>query len=125
MKQEPLLRGVLLVVVGTSIHAVLSCPDFLLSLTWVLAPSRLAHRGLSNPAMGGTRLYDLPGMTCPVVRTGTVATKVANYVQTVDENAIRIAGCCAVMLGTCKWSLSHVGLGRPPWKNWQGIKSSR
>ena len=82
-----------MVVVGTSDHAVLSCPDFLLSLTWVLAPSRLAHRGLSNPAMGGTWLYHLPGMTCPVVRTGTVATKVANYVQTVDENAIRIAGC--------------------------------
>ena len=30
MKQEPLLRGVLLVVVGTSSRAVLSCPDFLL-----------------------------------------------------------------------------------------------
>ena len=87
-------------VVGASDTTVLSCPDFLLSLTWVLAPSRLAHRGLSNPAMGGTWLYHLPGMTCPVVRTGTVATKVGNSVQTVDEKAIRIAGCCAGMLGT-------------------------
>ena len=102
---------------------VLSYPSFLLSLTCLLAPSRLARRGPSDPGIGGTRLADVPGMICPVVRTGTAGTKVGNCVRTVDENAIRIPGCCAAMLGIRKSSSSAVGLSRPPGKEWQGSKS--
>ena len=56
----------MLAVVGTSDLAVLSYPDFLLSLTWVLAPSRLAHKGTVRPSYGRNPAlrftwYDLPG----------------------------------------------------------------